>query len=118
MENNGWILVSDRLPEENKEVLIYTGGGYYDIDTFCNGDWKKIDNKNYVIAWKPIEKFNSKMVEKTITIKTTNYYHQKVIVSECLNNNEIIDLWRQGEIAEMSEPKLYTKKTEEVFIEE
>lgn len=55
MKNNGWILASDKLPEEEGEVvLVYYKGGYYDTSCIFNGEWDSY-HKDNIIAWKPIE---------------------------------------------------------------
>ena len=56
-----WIPVSERLPEEHKEVLTCSLGGFIEIQSielsYCNywenqkGDWSDIDE---IIAWMPL----------------------------------------------------------------
>ena len=59
-----WIPVSEKLPEEGKEVLTCSNGGFIEIQSFenshgniywenKNGDWTDIDE---VIAWMPLPK--------------------------------------------------------------
>ena len=59
-----WIPVSEELPEEGKEVLTCSNGGFIEIQSFEDssadiywenqkGDWTDIDE---VIAWMPLPK--------------------------------------------------------------
>lgn len=61
LEQTRWIPVSERLPEEHKEVLTCSLGGFIEIQSFedsydgywenQNGDWSDIDE---VLAWQPL----------------------------------------------------------------
>lgn len=62
MENN-WISVSDRLPDSEKDVLVYTSNGSFDIG-FYSLHFKKWINYDddfnievlKVTHWQPLEK--------------------------------------------------------------
>lgn len=55
-----WIKCSDRLPEKDKNILLYDSeweeleAGYYDTDEFCNSDGKPFTGN--ITHWAKIEK--------------------------------------------------------------
>lgn len=56
--NGGWIPVEKCLPEEIKEVLIFTEYGFMYIGIYYKGIWRKsfpiLDIVTDVVAWRPL----------------------------------------------------------------
>ena len=51
-----WIPVTERLPEQNKEVLVISRDIFY-IAVFEDGCWNEVDeyrSLDYVTAWMPL----------------------------------------------------------------
>ena len=52
--NDGWIPVEDRLPEEEKEVLVTTDTGGITFGYISDGEWYTDFEPDYPIAWRPL----------------------------------------------------------------
>ena len=52
--NDGWIPVEERLPEEEKEVLVTTDTGEITFGYISAGEWYKDLDPDYPIAWLPL----------------------------------------------------------------
>ena len=70
---------------------------------------------------KIIEKFKNKKVKKTIVYEVIKYYSQDIMVSRGFTDDEILDLWKQNKIKEITDPEPYetifgNQRTGESFI--
>lgn len=53
-KDDGWISVEDRLPEEEKEVLVTTDTGEITFGYISDGEWNTGLDPDYPIAWRPL----------------------------------------------------------------
>ena len=54
MENDGWIPVEERLPDNNEDVLVTTDVGLITFGYLLNGKWITDQEPDYPIAWRPL----------------------------------------------------------------
>lgn len=54
MENDGWISVEERLPDNNEDVLVTTDAGLITFGYFSHGKWITDQEPDYPIAWRPL----------------------------------------------------------------
>ena len=56
--NDGWILVEERLPENEHSVLMCGNPGWIDVGWFVRGVWRTgfsaAEIRNEVVAWRPL----------------------------------------------------------------
>ena len=56
--NDGWILVEERLPENEHSVLMCGNPGWIDVGWFVRGVWRTgfsaAEITNEVVAWRPL----------------------------------------------------------------
>ena len=52
--NDGWIPVEERLPGEEKEVLVTTDTGEITFGYLSDGEWHTDLEPDYPIAWRPL----------------------------------------------------------------
>lgn len=57
-DNDGWIPVEERLPENGHSVLICGNPGWIDVGWFIRGVWRTgfsaAEIRNEVVAWRPL----------------------------------------------------------------
>lgn len=54
MENDGWIPVDERLPDNSEDVLVTTDVGLITFGYLLNGKWITDQEPDYPIAWRPL----------------------------------------------------------------
>ena len=65
MENDGWIPVDERLPDNSEDVLVTTDVGLITFGYLLNGKWITDQEPDYPIAWRPLpEPYHSERSEK------------------------------------------------------
>lgn len=52
--NDGWISVDERLPDNNKDVLVTTDVGLITFGYFSHGKWITDQDPDCPIAWQPL----------------------------------------------------------------
>lgn len=52
--NNGWIPVEERLPDNNEDVLVTTDVGLITFGYVSHGKWITDQEPDYPIAWRPL----------------------------------------------------------------
>lgn len=57
-DNDGWIPVEERLPENEHSVLMCGNPGWIDVGWFIRGVWRTgfsaAEIRNEVVAWRPL----------------------------------------------------------------
>ena len=53
-DNDGWIPVEERLPEEGEEVIVTTDVGLITFGYIHDGEWETDAEPDYPIAWCPL----------------------------------------------------------------
>lgn len=54
---DGWVLVSDRLPEDDTSVLLTAPGGYVTVGQFGDNHWwlnGAVWSQDWALAWRPL----------------------------------------------------------------